>query len=123
VASTAVASTVTDAAAPPGGSRFDERELGEGEDRDQCDQSLAEPFHGHGLTPPVPRYIEGMPLVDRWGHPFRVVSAPMEYEIRSPGKDGIFEELPPHGATLDFDEDIVWRDGELVQWPQHFETQ
>ena len=71
----------------------------------------------------VPDYIKAIPRLDGWGHPFRVVSTPTEYEIRSPGKDGIFEELPPRGRTVNFDDDIVWRDGEMVQWPQHFESQ
>jgi len=69
----------------------------------------------------VPEYLEELPVEDGWRRPFQVASTPTAYEIRSAGKDGVFEVLPPRGATSDVNDDIVWRDGELVQWPDHLE--
>jgi hypothetical protein len=71
----------------------------------------------------VPDYLEALPMVDGWERPFRVVSKTSGYEIRSAGKDGVFETNPPRGPTTTFDDDIVWQDGELVQWPESLEPE
>jgi hypothetical protein len=67
----------------------------------------------------VPAHAQSIPVVDGWGHPFQVVSDSDGYEIRSAAKDGLFESAPPRGATSSFGADIVWRNGEVVQWPDH----
>lgn len=65
----------------------------------------------------VPDHRLAIPRIDGWGEPFEVSSSPTGYEIRSAGKDRVFESDPPRGATFEFREDIVLRDGEFVQAP------
>ena len=40
------------------------------------------------------------------------------YTIRSAGKDGITEGSPSGGATKSFDCDIMFVNGQFVQWPE-----
>jgi len=68
----------------------------------------------------VPDYLESLPKVDGWGHPYEYrlnVKDPVAknvMSIRSPGRDGVFSgdqyanlKYPPK----DLDQDIVWTDG------------
>lgn len=75
----------------------------------------------------VPRYLQSIPEVDGWGHPYEIylnvdnVLAPQVMSIRSPGRDGIYSAVnyTVSGFTPEnFDEDIVWADGFFVRWPQ-----
>ncbi len=72
------------------------------------------------LIPHVePTYIRKAPAVDGWGHPI-VFGATEDggYQMFSPGKDGLEDEVWPGGGTSDFDADIVFQDGRIVQWPE-----
>lgn len=75
----------------------------------------------------VPQYIQSVPEVDGWGHPYEFyvnvddVLAQQVMAIRSPGRDGKFEGLRYKVQSFtrdDFDRDIVWADGFFVAWPQ-----
>lgn len=66
-----------------------------------------------------PDYIASTPTVDGWGNELVVWSTPMGYSICSPGKDGgeICGTVGDGGTTTNFDDDIVFRDGQFIQWP------
>jgi hypothetical protein len=75
----------------------------------------------------VPRYLQSIPEVDGWGHPYEIylnvghVLAPQVMSIRSPGRDGTYSAVnyTVSGFSPErFDEDIVWADGFFVRWPQ-----
>jgi len=75
----------------------------------------------------VPTYLNHLPRVDGWGHPFEYRVAfddPLGarvLSIRSPGADGRFDadvyETGPFDPDL-YDRDIVWTDGYFVCWPE-----
>ncbi|UCF67088.1 MAG: type II secretion system protein GspG [Acidobacteriota bacterium] len=66
----------------------------------------------------VPAYMQTTPKLDGWGRPFVVSCKPIGCEFRSLGKDGIADSSPPRGPTSSFDEDIVFSNGQFVQWPE-----
>jgi len=75
----------------------------------------------------VPDYLSSVPEHDGWGHPLefyldtKAPWAPQIMAIRSPGRDGKFSAPTyTHGSHPrdQFDEDIVWVDGDLVRMPQ-----
>jgi hypothetical protein len=75
----------------------------------------------------VPDYLDALPKVDGWGHPFefavnRDLLGDDNMSIRSPGRDGVFEEGPYDVGGFSTegdgpDHDIVWADGYFVAWP------
>jgi hypothetical protein len=74
----------------------------------------------------TPVHATAVPTVDGWGHPLEYAILPSEslerprLQIRSPGRDGVFEPPPERDTAFtarDFDRDLVWRDGRLVQYP------
>jgi hypothetical protein len=74
----------------------------------------------------VPDHLGVLPEKDGWGHPFEFrlerVDATRSrlMSIRSPGRDGTFSGdayVPGAFAPTDYDQDIVWADGEFVRWP------
>ncbi|HWM90128.1 MAG TPA: hypothetical protein VN493_05125 [Thermoanaerobaculia bacterium] len=75
----------------------------------------------------VPQYIQSVPELDGWGHPYdyRLNTAnPLAQQvmaIRSPGRDGAFSGNSYAVGSFDpdhFDEDIAWADGFFVRWPE-----
>ncbi len=78
----------------------------------------------------VPTYITTLPRMDGWAHPLRYecwstrdAEACDVYAIGSGGKDGAFErqdlkEYAGGGATTNFNSDIVFSNGNFVQFPQ-----
>ncbi len=73
----------------------------------------------------VPDYIQELPATDGWGHELefsirRNLLESSVLRIRSPGRDGVFEDVPieprPFVAT-EYDRDIVWSDGYFMAWP------
>ena len=74
-----------------------------------------------------PTYILKVPKTDGWGHPFELwinsdlMQTPTML-IRSPGRDGVFEEGDPFEEVQfpigDYDRDLVWVDGIFVRYPQ-----
>ena len=71
----------------------------------------------------VPEYAVDLPAVDGWRTPFEVLTADdgSWYEIASLGRD----KLPGDrvgGPTTDFDCDLVWANGQFIQWPEGIQT-
>jgi len=66
----------------------------------------------------VPLYIRNAPLDDGWGRAFIVNSAAVGYTLGSGGKDGGVLTDGVGGATGDFDEAIVFINGQFTQWPE-----
>ena len=64
-----------------------------------------------------PDHISPMPTVDGWGQPLWVDSSPTGYQIYSLGKDGIPDGCPG-GATVNFNADICFVDGQFTQRPE-----
>jgi len=73
------------------------------------------------LKPVVfPTYIRVWPSTDAWAHTLRYTPGALPgrgYTLRSVGKDGVVEGAPAGGASGDFDCDIIFIDGQFVQWP------
>jgi len=75
----------------------------------------------------TPTYIKEMPSVDGWGHRIRYETWTEEqefdhYAVGSPGKDATFErvslkEYPTATVTQNFAADIVYANGNFVQYP------
>ena len=75
----------------------------------------------------VPQYLQTVPELDGWGHPYELylnvknVTGPQVMGIRSPGRDGQFSDSRYSVGPFpqdQFDEDIVWVDGFFARWPQ-----
>jgi type II secretory pathway pseudopilin PulG len=77
----------------------------------------------------VPTYARVLPLMDGWGRPMRYECRSVMndgrcdlYAIGSAGKDGVFEreslsDYEP-GAITNFNRDIIFADGNFVQYPR-----
>jgi type II secretory pathway pseudopilin PulG len=70
-----------------------------------------------------PKYLKALPGVDGWGTGVRYSPLPNRgYVIRSAGGDKTFEHDSPdeyaRGATQNFDCDIVFSNGEFLQYPE-----
>ena len=70
-----------------------------------------------GIVEPV--YIRTAPLQDGWGRDFVVASTNVTYSIGSGGKDGGTLTACTGAPTCgDFDDAIIFVDGQFVQWPE-----
>lgn len=77
----------------------------------------------------IPRYLNWIPERDPWGRPYDFCLEREAFDrravlgIRSSGRDHAFESdvytIGPFDPG-DFDQDIVWVDGNFVRWPQEF---
>src|SRR5207245_136848 len=70
-----------------------------------------------------PTYIKTVPRLDGWGTPYRYLSwEPDQYMIISAGRDKQFERADPKTyakkVTTDLDCDIVFSNGEFIQYPE-----
>jgi hypothetical protein len=67
-------------------------------------------------------YIRSLPLADAWGNPFLYWSDGEHCRIVSNGSDGTadrpYEDVVPGTATQTFASDIVFGDGQFLQWPE-----
>ncbi len=72
------------------------------------------------LAPLVePIYIRKAPQNDGWNRNFVVSAATTGYTLGSGGKDGgALTVVAGGGATQDFDDAIIFIDGQFVQWPE-----
>ena len=63
-----------------------------------------------------PAYVKQLPLTDGWHHPldYEVDEAGSTYTLRSPGKDGEFQDAAASEVSDDFAADIVCVDGVFV---------
>jgi type II secretory pathway pseudopilin PulG len=69
-----------------------------------------------------PRYIKHMPETDSYANRFvyEGQNPRARYVIRSNGRDGVADNPMDGGPTTDFDCDVVFAEGEFVQWPKGF---
>ncbi len=73
----------------------------------------------------VPMYLPDLPHRDSWGFGYEyylqtaALDADKVMAIRSPGRDGNFSSTYAYGTFLvtDFDQDLVWADGNFIRWP------
>ncbi len=76
-----------------------------------------------------PIYIRTAPLVDGWGNEFLMWGTEEEYVVMSLGADGLpdqyygfvngdAEAFPFKGATDDPSDDVIFANGQFVQWPR-----
>jgi type II secretion system protein G len=68
----------------------------------------------------VPTYTRYVVRRDGWGNPYQFATGtgPKEYGIRSPGRDGVFQEgeYTP-GETDDSDCDVIYANGGFITYP------
>ncbi len=63
-----------------------------------------------------PAYVKVLPVRDAWNRPLQFVTNGQSYFIRSAGRDG---RLDHHaGPAASVDNDLVYRNGEWVEWPE-----
>ena len=75
---------------------------------------------GSGFNAQVtPTYIRLLPLVDGWQSYFLYTNGANQqhYAMTSNGKDGAVQTSPPYGETTDFNNDIIFVDGQFAQYP------
>ena len=66
----------------------------------------------------VPQFMKKIPPFDGWGNPLEFGAGQRTYAIRSPGRDGVYEgDTYQNGATHHHDCDIVFANGNFVQYP------
>lgn len=70
-----------------------------------------------------PTYIKTLPLRDAWNRPLLVTCNGENYEIRSLGSDGKAESSYAGGAVKDLRADIIFANGQFVQWPEGAQLQ
>jgi hypothetical protein len=71
-----------------------------------------------GLQPMVtPTYMSRVPFRDGWGRPIQCIVREDFYEVRSLGSDGRRDKNVLRGQSDGFGRDLVFTDGEFVQWP------
>jgi prepilin-type N-terminal cleavage/methylation domain-containing protein len=80
------------------------------------------PALGGPLNPQVtPTYVRTLPLTDGWNSWFLYESQAatnyQDYMISSFGRDGSQDGTPSFGETTNFNDDIVFVDGQFVQYP------
>jgi type IV pilus assembly protein PilA len=71
-------------------------------------------------TQVVPTYIRVLPLADGWNSWFlygSTTTTHQDYVILSNGKDGAPDSSIVYGETTNFNKDIVFIDGQFVQYP------
>lgn len=65
-----------------------------------------------------PKYIKKVPVLDAWSFPITYVSDNQSYTIGSGGKDGAISGLSGIGATTNFNNDIVFSQGQFITYPE-----
>lgn len=67
-----------------------------------------------------PTYIRRAPLSDGWNSWFiyECDAEGSHYQFQSAGKDGLLQTSQAIGATTDPNADLIYRDGQFVQWPK-----
>jgi hypothetical protein len=73
----------------------------------------------------TPTYVREMVRVDGWKNEleFAVDTPATSYMIRSYGRDGVPQSPPAGGATTQFDCDIIYSNGQFIQYPDGVQVQ
>jgi general secretion pathway protein G len=68
----------------------------------------------------TPTYISHPPVQDGWGNflLYNVNVGLSVYNVRSLGRDGATDATVNCGTTTDFNADIIYANGNFVQWPE-----
>ena len=68
----------------------------------------------------APTYIANVPKRDAWGNLYGYVTDMPNYLLESRGRDGGSSSFasPNCGTTTDFNDDIVFSDGQFIQFPE-----
>ena len=68
----------------------------------------------------TPTYISEPPTIDGWGHfmLYNVNAGLSVYNIRSLGRDNATDATVNCGTTTDFNADIIYSNGNFLQWPE-----
>ncbi len=68
-----------------------------------------------------PTYIRTLPMKDGWSSYFKYTSTSsthLDYVLASTGKDGTIDTTPILGPTTDFNNDIIFADGQFIAFPE-----
>lgn len=67
-----------------------------------------------------PTYVAKVPLADGWNSWFNYGTDAnyQHYAVLSTGKDGSAQGTPTYGPTTNFNDDIIFVDGQFVQFPE-----
>ena len=67
-----------------------------------------------------PTYIRTMPMKDGWNSYFHygVNTTNLDYALASTGKDGAIDTTVILGPTTDFNNDIIFADGQFIAYPE-----
>ena len=65
-----------------------------------------------------PTYVRVLPLLDGWNSWFLYTTTGQDYIIVANGKDGAPDGAYLGGPTTDFNQDIVFADGQFLQFPE-----
>jgi len=68
----------------------------------------------------APEYMDAVISKDAWSHDLVYTAAATEYTLGSPGKDGgnSLTLIGGGGPTQAFNDDIIFRLGSFIQWPE-----
>jgi len=68
----------------------------------------------------APTYLSNPPKRDGWANTYGYVNDASNYLIQSRGRDGNYTSFPTLacGTTTDFNHDIVYDDGQFIQFPE-----
>jgi type II secretion system protein G len=77
-----------------------------------------------------PTYVKSMPRVDGWNRDLVAVTelpwgdgvGATKYAILSGARDGVFENTPTIGATTNLDCDIIYTNGQFLEYPGDVQT-
>ncbi len=70
-----------------------------------------------------PTYIKKVPVSDGWNRPLLYDGSAKSYTLLSCGGNGTVDAPWGHGPTTGFQEDIVFVDGQFLQWPEGLQTE
>jgi type II secretion system protein G len=67
-----------------------------------------------------PTYIRTMPMKDGWNSYFKYAAntVKLDYVLASTGKDGTIDTTVILGPTTDFNNDIIFADGQFIAFPE-----
>lgn len=85
--------------------------------------TVGDPLTETSLAVLTPTYIGKLPWNDGWGYPYRYARSEdgQQYNIISLGRNNVAEPVIC-GTTTTFDSDIIYANGNFLQWPEGTQT-